>query len=112
MKGANIKTFEDREVREAIAYASAGGQAVHLHQTCGPGAPACFRRDVAAGKDIAHLFDQDADRLVTTVRRLGVRVVVVEREGTDRQHVDLCGRPLERLLAEARRPSQLTLEDR
>ena len=106
---SDLRTFEARQVAEAVAHAAGGGQAVHLHRVCGPGAPACFRRDVAAGKDIAHLFDQDAARLVATVKRLGVRVVVVERRGTDRQHVDLCGRPLERLIAQADEPAQLPL---
>lgn len=45
---------------------------------------------------IAHLFDQDIDRLRKTAKMLGVRVVKVEHEGTYKQHVNLCSNPLER----------------
>jgi hypothetical protein len=54
----------------------------------------------------AHLFDQDADRCEATARRLGVRVVVVHGRGTEVQHVDLCGKPLARAMAEAHRPAK------
>ena len=108
----DIKIFKAHQVAEAVAHAARGGRAVHLHRVCGPGAPTCFRRNVKAGKDIAHLFDQDVDRLVATVKRIGVRVVVVERRGTDRQHVDLCGSPLGRLLAWADSPGNKGKEQR
>lgn len=92
-----MKKFTVTEVREAVQHAREGVQALHLHRIIvdESRAPQCFVRAVRAGKDIAHLFDQDAERLKRTVRRLGVRIVVVEREGTDNQHVDLCGKPLE-----------------
>lgn len=96
-----MRTFQQREIREAIMHAAEGGQALHLHVFITPGCPRCFKRDVEAGKQIAHLFDHDLKRLVATVKRLGVRVVRVERMGTPRQHVDLCGRPLEKALEEA-----------
>ena len=54
--------------------------------------PKCFK----GRQEIAHLFDQDKTRLIATVKRLGVRVVKVEREGEEGQHIDLCGKPLER----------------
>ena len=38
---------------------------------------------------------------MATVRRLGVRVVAVDRAGQPEQHVDLVGRPLQRAKAEA-----------
>jgi hypothetical protein len=98
-----MRVFRQHQLREALGYSSTGGQSLHLHRLAGPGAPACFRRDLAAGGEIAHLFDQDTDRLTATARRLGVRVVVVERPGTDKQHVDLCGAPLRRALATVRR---------
>lgn len=49
-------------------------------------------------EDIAHLFDLDTERLKTTARLLGVRVVYIDREGTDSQHIDLCGNPLKTAL--------------
>jgi hypothetical protein len=96
-----VKVFQARDLKDAIAYAAAGGQALHLHRILGLRPPACFRRDVEQGRDIAHFFDQDKERLVATVRRLGVRVVRVEREGTDKQHVDLCGAPLRKAISQA-----------
>lgn len=62
-------------------------------------APRCFVAAVDRGEDIAHLFDLDKLRLKATARRLGVRVVMIDREDTLRQHVDLVGQPLRRALA-------------
>jgi len=99
-----MKAFAKSAIREAVAYAAAGGQALHVWcataetiRGCFGQAPACFKR----GGRLAHLFDQDMDRLCGTVRRLGVRRVVVSREGHPYQHIDLCGAPLRRALAEA-----------
>lgn len=91
-----MKSFETMELREAIAYAASGGQALHLHQIImdKKKAPKCFVAAVNRGEDIAHLFDQDIARLTATARELGVRVIVVEREDTPSQHIDLCGKPL------------------
>ncbi len=88
-----MKLFQEREQREAIAFARAGGQALHLigtWATARPGCPRCFK----TGTGIAHLFDQDLDRLVLTAKSLGVRVIKVERAGHDGMHVDLCRKPL------------------
>lgn len=95
-----MKAFPCMQVDEARDYAVAGGQALHLHTIIGDRhkAPACFLLAVDRGENIAHLFDQDELRLVATVKRLGVRVVVVERQGTPSQHVDLCGGPLRKAL--------------
>lgn len=97
-----MKHFTEREVREALAYAETGGQALHTHQIIvnWEKAPACFRREVQAGRDIAHLFDQDALRLQRTVAELGVKVIVIERYGQPGQHIDLCGGPLKKALTQ------------
>ena len=97
-----MKVFQERELKQALAHAASGGQAIHLmsgrYAYLRSDTPNCFK-----GREIiAHLFDQDVQRLVKTIRRLGVRSVRVERTGTDRQHVDLCGKPLERALELAR----------
>lgn len=84
-----MKVFEMKQIREAIAYAVEGGQALHLH-TLNAGHP-LFRRYPV----IAHLFDRDAKRLIKTVQELGVRVIKIEYEGTPKQHIDLCGKPFE-----------------
>jgi hypothetical protein len=95
-----VKRFACLEVTEAKAYAAAGGQALHCHRIIFDDSPRCFKAAVAQGEDIGHLFDQDARRLVATARRLGVRVILVERRGTLGQHIDLCGAPMRRALAE------------
>ena len=96
-----MRGFLSRDIRAAIGHALAGHQALHLHTVgVGAGAPGVFKNAVAGGQWIAHLFDQDTDRLVKTAKRLGVRKIVVDRPGEPAQHVDLCGLPLSRALAE------------
>lgn len=93
-----MKTFEQWELPAALAFAITGGQALHLMS----GAFAYMRTDTPAcfkgRSQLAHLFDQNKERLIATAKRFGVRVIRVEREGTERQHIDLCGKPLERAL--------------
>jgi hypothetical protein len=84
-----------------------GGIALHLMDHSGgiyPNAPACFKQT----KSFAHLFDQDTQRLQTVARWLGVRKVVVSKQNTYQQHVDLCGRPLERALLGAAEDAPLS----
>jgi hypothetical protein len=94
-----MRQFAQRQLHEALAHAQSGGQALHMMSGSfaylRADTPNCFK----GRREIAHLFDQDRERLVTTARRLGVRVIKVEREGTLRQHIDLCGKPLERAQA-------------
>ncbi|WP_009963028.1 hypothetical protein [Verrucomicrobium spinosum] len=85
-----MKRFEMMELRAAVAYSVAGGQALHLH-TLNMGHP-LFRRYPV----IAHLLDQDMARLQGTALKLGVKVIKVEKIGTPEQHVDLCGAPFDR----------------
>jgi hypothetical protein len=91
-----MRVFKDRELKEALAWAATGEQALHLHKIIvnRKKAPQCFVRAVDKGEYIAHLFDQDKQRLEETARDLGVRVILIEREGTPSQHIDLCGKPL------------------
>lgn len=97
-----VKHFTTIELREAFAYAAAGQQALHTHSIIvdAKRAPQCFVQAVRRGERIAHLFDQDKERLVATARRLGVRVIYIDREDTSHQHIDLCGAPLRRALQE------------
>ena len=95
-----MKRFGPREVREAMEFAEAGGQALHVWEPgamFGDKAPRVFKRY----KVWAHLIDHDAERLTKTARALGVRVIVIGRPGRRGQHIDLCGQPLERALAQA-----------
>lgn len=95
-----MKSFRCMEIDEALAWAAAGNQALHLHRIIvNDDAPRCFVDAVARGEDIAHLFDLDTARLIRTARSLGVRVVYVDRKGTDRQHIDLCAGPLRKAVA-------------
>ena len=97
-----MKVFQQRELHLAYACSAGGGQALHLmdgsfaHMQART--PNCFK----GRRQIAHLFDFDAERLAKTARRLGVRKILIEHPGTHRQHVDLCGKPLERALAAAK----------
>jgi hypothetical protein len=98
-----LRVFTSRELSLALEHARRGEIAIHLHGIVSPDAPACFRHAIERGEQIAHLFCRDRDHLVLLARTLGVRRVVVDRAGTDRQHVDLVGAPLRRALALARR---------
>ena len=94
-----MKRFEQRELRAAYAHAVTGGQALHVCDAKAfvrDDSPNCFKQS----PQFAHLFDQDHPRLVRTARRFGVRVIKVEHPGTERQHIDLCGRPLARAIAQ------------
>lgn len=93
------QVFQPLEVREARAHAMAGGIAVHLHKIVFPHSPECFKRAVARGEYIAHVFCQDAKELERLGRSMGVRVIYIDKPGTDRQHIDMCGAPLKKLLA-------------
>lgn len=90
--------FEQRQIREAYQFAADGNQALHLMDGrfayLRDDTPICFKNR----RQLAHLFDQNKDRLIRTARRFGVRVIRVEREGTHQQHIDLCGKPLDRAL--------------
>jgi hypothetical protein len=99
-----MKLFPElKQQAEAIAHAAAGGQALMLlprafaHMQART--PAVFRRE--RWSHIGKIFDQDRTRLAETARRLGVRVVLVDREGQPSQHIDLCGQPLQRGMWEA-----------
>jgi hypothetical protein len=93
-----IRVFSQPEMHAAIEHAAAGGIAVHLHCFVFPNSPKCFRDAVARGEWIAHVFGQDADELAALARAVGVRRTYIDRPGTPRQHHDLCGTPLKRLL--------------
>ena len=88
-----MKRFKNRDVKKALAYVAAGGQALH-----GSLAHMFGVREM----EWAHLMDNDLDRLIATAKRLGVRRVVVERMNERGQHIDLCGRPLKLAFAEAK----------
>jgi hypothetical protein len=87
-----MKLFKERQLKEAYEHAKNGGQALHLFSDPGvyPGCPNYFKRS----REAAHLFDYNIGRLITTARRLGVRVIKVGRKGQRGQHIDLCGSPL------------------
>lgn len=95
-----MKRFKQSELKAALDHSAAGGQALHCHRFITSRAPQCFKRDVKTGKDIGHLFDLDRERLLKTSKRLGVRVLYVDREGERSQHIDLCGGPMAKALRE------------
>lgn len=99
-----IEVFDHGEIgheamRGAMECVARGGTALHVYPaTPGvyKGAPRCFEQ----AKVWAHLLDDDAERLAATARRLGVRRIHVSRRGIKGQHIDMCGKPLERAMRE------------
>lgn len=92
-----MKVFDSAHIREAMAHAAKGGQALHVWRGVWAGTkPRCF----VDGRLWGHLLDNDEARLVTTARRLGVNKIKVSRRGKPGQHIDLCGMPLERAMKE------------
>ena len=89
-----MKQFGRRQIREALTHAYMGGQALHVYAAISMPAPNCFLKS----KLWAHLFDQDLERLRATARQLGVRRIVIHQKGTEKQHLDLCGKPLQRAI--------------
>lgn len=88
-----MKLFQERELLAAYEYARAGGQALHFFNAGAyPNAPKCFKKH----KEAAHLIDYDKYRLIRTARSFGVREIRVGRLGKQGQHIDLCGKPLEK----------------
>jgi hypothetical protein len=84
-------------IREAIQHAESGGISLHVwkHPRGYPhDIPKCFEQSESWG----HLFCQKIELLERVARRFGVRNVVVSKIGKLRQHVDLCGKPLEKAI--------------
>lgn len=98
-----MKRFAMMEIDAAVAFANAGGQALHVCDSKLLGlhlrkdAPRCFRES----DQFAHLFDLDVMRLTKTARWLGVRKIYVHHRGTERQHIDIVGGPLVKALKKA-----------
>ena len=80
--------FSMMELHEARAHARAGGIAVHH-----TGFP--FRK----WPFTAHLFAQDNASLVAAIRRTGANPKWIQYPGTEDEHFDLMGGPLERAMA-------------
>jgi len=89
-----MKLFEERQLMGAYEYARTGGQALHLFSDPGiwPGCPKVFKKS----REAARLFDYNIGRLIATAKSLGVRVIKIGRKGRCGQHIDLCGKPLQR----------------
>lgn len=89
-----MKVFDN--IRKALQYSLTGGQALHVWSptVIYSDAPRCFKRC----KVWAHLFDNDVKRLTETAKNLGISCISIERQGKIGQHIDLCGKPLEKAL--------------
>lgn len=95
-----MKYFKENQTMKAVKYALAGGQAVHVFSADSkryPNAPRCFKKIRLWG----HLLDQNMNRLIATGKKLGVRVIRVGHAGRKAQHIDLCGKPLERAIEQS-----------
>lgn len=97
--GNSLRLFRSNEYLAALRYVAEGGQALHVWRPPlrdgkirWPGAPRVFLRH----REWAHLFDQNKERLIETAKKLGVNVIYIHKENTIKQHIDLCGCPLEK----------------
>lgn len=92
-----MKLFRRNQTREAIRFSKEGGQSlqpfIKTLVFCG-GRGDFFKHPQRA----ARLFDQNTARLITTIRKFGINTIHVHLVGTDKQHVDLTGKPLERAM--------------
>lgn len=96
-----MKIFHDVSgARAAMDFAAAGGQALHVFDSTWATRVRPLRGAFRIYGVYAHLMDNDRDRLIKTARMLGVRKIVVDRVGRRGQHVDLCGAPLNRAIAQ------------
>lgn len=100
--------------RQAIEHAESGGMALHVWKPSrshgvsifpGHEIPTVFKIHDKWG----HLLCRDTDRLIATAKRLGIRMVVISKRGKRGQHVDLCGKPLEKAIVEAKKSEQTSL---
>ncbi len=94
-----MRLFKTMQVREAMDYGDNGGQALHIW-TPTPfekkmrGVPLCFKQS----DKWAHLIDMDSARLEKTAKSFGVLRIKISRIGRRGQHIDLCGKPLEKAM--------------
>ena len=104
----SMKIFRESELEDALFHSATGGQALHCHRIITPDAPHCFTAAVKRGEHIGHLFDQDTDRLLTLAECMGLRRIRIHHAGTPKQHVDLCGGPMVKMMVfvHARRQAQ------
>lgn len=95
VKSRTLRKFEYRQLQQALAYAQKGKQALHCHtQSEAVGLLRVIPR-------VAHLFDQDLDRLLLTAQDLGVMIPIkVYGQGTQFQHVLLLGDQFDRALSQ------------
>ena len=95
-----MKLFKSKNLFEAMDYVKAGGQALHVWkppENAYSEAPVCFKKTKLWG----HLLDNNLARLTATARNLGVKVIKVSKQGQRGQHIDLCGKPLQKAIGEA-----------
>ena len=85
-----MRIFQYREIKQAYEHVAAGGQALHI------GVP--YLCSDKAQDAVAHLLDQDYDRLARTAKGLGIEAIVPEHVGTHRQRIELRGKFLDRAI--------------
>lgn len=93
-----MKLFTRNELKEALEFSLRGGQALQVYDSnkipfglrAGKSVPGVFLRY----REWAHLFDRNKRRLKKTAKSIGIKRIVIDRKGTRKQHVDICGAPL------------------
>jgi len=104
-----LKLFRMFQLDEAIAWAKEGQEALHVYR---PGQLRPSRLDAFNNSATwGHLFCQDREALIIAARHFGVQRIVIHHQGTDRQHVDLCGKPLELAIRMAKMVAKESVDD-
>jgi len=89
------RLFRMNELPLAYEWVARGYQAVHIFywpsELC---RDKVFKKLAKRGEPFGHLLDRNADRLIDSAYKLGIREPRLQSAGTRKQHIDLCGAPL------------------
>lgn len=97
---AEWRLFQFREIREAEAFAAAGGIAVHLSGD--------WKVPTGGVKSCAHLFGPDRETLTQAAVELGLKPRWIQYpDNPKRMHFDLWSAPLKKAIARCTPPEPL-----
>ena len=98
-----FKIFRQRQLKDAMEFVANNPDkfAIHLHRIVFDNSPGCFHKAVQSGYPIAHVFCRSLPKLIALAEDAGVKKLFVHFPRKERQHIDLCGKPLEYVLTQA-----------